>query len=160
MRWMFVAAYLALSSRPAMGENDQGAYPQQPPMSQWQKPPAPPQIPGQAPGQPYAEDTTVQSQPHLGIVVMGLTRDLRGYFGAPVDRGVLVAHVESNSIAQRAGLQVGDVIIRIADRPIVTTDDVIAALDAQHGGRVQLHVIRGGAPFRIDAMFPERPTQL
>lgn len=160
MRWMFVAATLALSCSSAMGENDQGAYPQQPPASQWQKPPPPPQIPGQTPGQPYAEDTTVQSQPRLGIVVMGLTRDLRGYFGAPVDRGVLVAHVDSDSIAQRAGLQVGDVIIRIADRPIVTTDDVISALEAQRGGRVPLHVIRGGVPFRLDAMFPERSNQL
>ncbi len=156
---MFVVAYMALSCGYAAGENGQGAYPQQPPV-EWQKPPAAPAIPGQTPGQPYAEDTTIQSQPRLGIVVMGLTRDLRGYFGAPVDRGVLVAHVESNSIAQRAGLAVGDVIIRIADRPIATTDDVIAALEASPGGRVQFHIIRGGTPMRVDAMFPERSTHL
>jgi S1-C subfamily serine protease len=40
----------------------------------------------------------------LGVMVMGLTPDLRKHFGAPEDRGVLVAQVESGTPAATAGM--------------------------------------------------------
>src|SRR5579871_5943521 len=49
----------------------------------------------------------------LGVMVMGLTPELRKHFGAPDDRGVLVAHVESGTPAATAGIEVGDVIVEV-----------------------------------------------
>ena len=51
----------------------------------------------------------------LGIFVQDLTADLAGAFGMEKGAGVLVAEVDKDSTAEKAGLQAGDVITRIAD---------------------------------------------
>ncbi len=57
-----------------------------------------------------------------------MTPDLRQLFGAPEGRGVLVAHEEPDSLAARAGLQVGDVLTSIGGQKIQSADDVVSAL--------------------------------
>jgi S1-C subfamily serine protease len=54
------------------------------------------------------------SKGRLGVMVMSLTPELRKHFGAPDDRGVLVAHVEPDTPAAKAGVEVGDVIAPIS----------------------------------------------
>ena len=54
----------------------------------------------------------------LGIELQGLTTELRKYFGVSEDIGVLIARVEKDSVAEKSGLQVGDVIIRINQETI------------------------------------------
>lgn len=88
---------------------------------------------------------------HLGIVVEGMTRDLRSYFGAPSDRGVLVARVVHGSPAERAGLRVGDVLLDVGNRSIRSADDVISALAEQPTGQVRIDVIRQGRQLRLQA---------
>lgn len=51
----------------------------------------------------------------LGIFVQDLTADLAGAFGLEKGAGVLVAEVDKNSTAEKAGMQAGDVITRIAE---------------------------------------------
>ena len=46
----------------------------------------------------------------LGVMVLGLTPELREHFRAPSDRGVMIARVEPKSVAETAGLAVGDVL--------------------------------------------------
>ncbi len=152
---------------------DQNPYQQQQPYPQYSQ--ATPQQPeytqpeAQQPAQPQqgtqqparsGEDAVVESfeyasgGSHLGVVVEGMTRDLRNYFGAPKDRGVLVAHVERHSAAARAGLMVGDVLVAVGDQPIRSADDVISALAARNAGAVHLDLIRQGRPMRVDATLP------
>src|SRR5262245_11742432 len=50
----------------------------------------------------------------LGAQIADMTEDLRKYFGAPADSGVLVTHVDADQPAAKAGLKVGDVIIEAA----------------------------------------------
>ncbi|HEU4733041.1 MAG TPA: PDZ domain-containing protein [Kofleriaceae bacterium] len=95
-------------------------------------------------------------QSHLGILVMGMTQELRRFYGAPPDRGVLIAKVEPGSAAERAGVQVGDVLVRVGRQRVGSGDDVIQALGAQNGGRVRLVVIRQNHPVRLDANLPRR----
>ncbi|HEY0478037.1 MAG TPA: PDZ domain-containing protein [Kofleriaceae bacterium] len=94
---------------------------------------------------------TSSSQPRLGVLVMPMTPDLRRHFGAPVDRGVLIARVEPNSAASRAGIQVGDVLVRVGRQRVRSGDDVVQALTARGGGRIPLSVIRAGQLVRLDA---------
>jgi hypothetical protein len=102
-----------------------------------------------------AEVQTIQAgQSHLGIVVMGLTSELRQFFGVIGDRGVLIAHVEPGSAASRAGLRVGDVLVRVGRTSVRSGSDVLQALAAQPGERIRIVVVRQGRPQRIDAMLP------
>jgi serine protease Do len=76
---------------------------------------------------------------------MGLTPELRTYFGAPSGNGLLVAHVDASGPAARAGVRVGDVITSVNDNPVEDATDITAALAQarDQGNRiVSLRVIR------------------
>ncbi|HEY6174925.1 MAG TPA: PDZ domain-containing protein [Kofleriaceae bacterium] len=117
------------------------------------------QSPSQNTDQDQDEDTvetqTWQTgQTRLGVMVMALTPELRRFFGITSDRGVLIARVEPGSAAARAGIQVGDVLTRVANQPVRTGDDVLQALAAHSGERIRVGVVRQGRMVRLFARLP------
>lgn len=66
--------------------------------------------------------------PMLGIMgeALGQEKQLAAYFG--VEEGVLVKSVNARSIAEKAGIKAGDVILKIEDTRISTTRDIGMAL--------------------------------
>lgn len=88
----------------------------------------------------------------LGVMVMSLTPELRAYFGAPADKGVLVAKVEPNSAAAKAGIKVGDVIVGVNRVNVGDASDVISALaDTKQGDVAHVDVIRDKKQVGLDA---------
>ena len=59
----------------------------------------------------------------LGVFVQSLSVDLAGAFDVAAGRGVLVAEIAEGSAAENAGLQPGDVIIRMAKTDINSAQD-------------------------------------
>jgi len=59
----------------------------------------------------------------LGMFVQDLTVELAGAFAVDAGRGALVAELAEDSAADDAGLQPGDVIVRMADRQINNAQD-------------------------------------
>jgi C-terminal processing protease CtpA/Prc len=95
----------------------------------------------------------------LGVMVMSLTPDLRTYFGAPTGKGVLVAKVEPNSAAAKAGIKVGDVIVEVKGESVDDASDVISALaDSKQGDKAHVEVIRDKKRVGLDAMMSPRKT--
>lgn len=70
----------------------------------------------------------------LGIQLVDLTPELRAHFGVAADRGVMVARVEEESPAARAGLQVGDVITAIDGERVDSAWALGAAVRAHEAG--------------------------
>lgn len=80
----------------------------------------------------------------FGIQAQNLTKTLSAQLGTEVDRGVLVAEVWADSPAREAGLQRGDVIIRIGAQPVRNLKDAAVALrSTQAGERVFIRIVRG-----------------
>jgi len=59
----------------------------------------------------------------LGLFVQDLTVELAGAFAMDVSKGALVAEISPGSAAEDAGLQPGDVIVRIEEREIDDAQD-------------------------------------
>jgi Do/DeqQ family serine protease len=59
----------------------------------------------------------------LGIFVQDLTPELAGAFGVDMGGGVLVAEVAADTAAEEAGLQPGDIIVAMDERPIGSAQD-------------------------------------
>ena len=92
----------------------------------------------------------------LGVMVMSLTPELRKHFGAPEDRGVLVAHVESGTPAAAAGIEVGDVIIEVHEKKIDAAPDVLSALaDVGKGQHAKIELVRDGKSRTLDATLAD-----
>jgi membrane-associated protease RseP (regulator of RpoE activity) len=79
----------------------------------------------------------------IGAALNGLTPELREFFGAPSDAGVLVASVTENGPAAKAGLRVGDVITSVDGNRIGESFDIAQAMKGKHAGdNVRLDIVR------------------
>jgi membrane-associated protease RseP (regulator of RpoE activity) len=93
----------------------------------------------------------------MGIRLIGITDELRGHYGAPKDAGVLVAEVEANSPAARAGIEVGDVITTVDGNRVTSTEDVSRAIRPKKGGEtVDVELVRGRSPRKVTVTLDER----
>lgn len=112
--------------------------------------------------------------PWLGIKGITITPLLVDEFGLPVERGVLVSEVITDSPAEKARIrggtreveirgrevrQGGDIITSIDDREIVQFEDLLAYLVMQTGAgqEVTLHIIRDGSEQALKVMLEARP---
>jgi membrane-associated protease RseP (regulator of RpoE activity) len=96
----------------------------------------------------------------LGVHLIDITPDLRAHFGAPRDAGVLVAEVEPDSPAAKAGVQVGDVITKIDGERTESSGDVSHAVRRKKGGEtVKIEVERNRASKTLSATVEERKVK-
>ncbi len=85
------------------------------------------------------------THPYMGVSLQTVDEQLASQLGfAGTTAGALVRFVDPNSPAETAGLDRGDVIVKIGDREISSTEDVFAAV-RQHkvGESVPFEVLRG-----------------
>jgi membrane-associated protease RseP (regulator of RpoE activity) len=80
---------------------------------------------------------------YLGIAMTELSPELRTHFGAPENAGVMVAHVEPGSPAEKAGLAVGDIIVAMDGQLMESSFDIRGHLrDLDEGTLVGVEVRR------------------
>ncbi len=82
-------------------------------------------------------------RPRLGVSIQSLGDQLAEYFG--VEGGALVTAVTEDSPAEDAGLEAGDVIVRIGDVDVADPGELLEALSDLEAGSVDVTVIRDGA---------------
>jgi serine protease Do len=102
----------------------------------------------QASSRPVAPDTEVA----FGATIKPLNRELASQFKTKVNEGLIVTAVENGSLAQRRGLQPGDLIIEVNRKPVSTLEEFREALEAADpkGKGILLYLVsRGGSRFVV-----------
>jgi serine protease Do len=95
--------------------------------------------------------------PSLGISAEDLSGQLGTYFGAPDGTGILIREVRSGTAAAKAGLQSGDVIVKVDGKPVRTLADLRVVLrDKSDQKSVGLGIIRKAAELSVTVGI-ERP---
>ncbi len=83
--------------------------------------------------------------PGLGVQLSTIDPSRRARLGLDAgETGALVVSVDPNGAAQNAGIERGDVITQVAERPVFGPDDVQAAIDASSDGAVLMRIKRAG----------------
>jgi len=78
-----------------------------------------------------------------GFKVQEITPVIASYLGLSSSDGVLVARLDKNGPAEKAGLKIDDIITKINKYQIKTTDDAeIAVTDVSVGDKMNLEIIR------------------
>ena len=96
------------------------------------------------------------SRAKLGVAVQEIDRGIADSFGLPNTQGALVANVEKDGPASRAGLQQGDVILKFNGRSILRSGDLpIAVAEAAPGSTASIEVWRKGKLERLSAKLSE-----
>jgi serine protease Do len=86
-----------------------------------------------------------RDRPRLGIYYEDITEQLARFLGVDEGTGVLITSVIEDSPAEKAGLQAGDVIIRIGDQTVKDSGDLMEALqDRDADESLPVTVIRKG----------------
>lgn len=94
----------------------------------------------------------------LGLEVQALTPELAESFGLLDSPGILVAGVYREGPAAKAGLQPGDVILKIANEDAQdgrTSMNQVARM--QPGEKIKLDILRNGQPNTLNATIGVRP---
>jgi serine protease Do len=82
--------------------------------------------------------------------------EVLGLFGAPSDKGFRLDSIDV--AADDAGIQVGDILVSIADRHIERSDDVWLSSESHEAGeRVGVRVLRDGKPLEFSLVFDAEP---
>ena len=99
------------------------------------------------------------ARPWLGIGAQ--TVPLPGTAGAApgAASGLLVTSLAAGGPAERAGLLIGDIIVRAAESAAADLRELRQALAAHVGKKVALAVVRGGAPLDLQASVGEWPGE-
>ncbi|HZW72842.1 MAG TPA: PDZ domain-containing protein, partial [Caldimonas sp.] len=77
--------------------------------------------------------------------------------GATEQSGLLVTALVAGGPAERAGLKIGDIIVRAAESAAANLRELRQVLAAHVGGIVTLGILRGGAPLDLSAEVGEWP---
>lgn len=95
----------------------------------------------------------------LGVEAEALESQLAAYFG--VKEGVLVRSVTKSTVAEKAGLKAGDVLLKVDDMKVMTPRDVTTAIRTARSKdrkQVALLVMREKREVTLNATFEDEPT--
>jgi len=97
----------------------------------------------------------------LGINVGEIPEMLGAHLDVPDGQGVLVRVIAPGSSAEKAGMQMHDVILKIADQPVVSHHDVLNLVSKhQSGDKLKIDVLRKGDRHTLEAVLDPRPDDL
>ena len=98
---------------------------------------------------------------YLGVATQTVTADLQKQYHLSRSSGVEVGSVTANGPAAKAGLKIGDIIIKIDGKDTLESSDVLISVrDKKPGDTVQIVFDRGGKQMTVTVTLEERPANL
>jgi S1-C subfamily serine protease len=113
-------------------------------------PPVPPAAPDKAvkrvpaaPARPARPAWVFEQRKYIGVYPMELNRELAEHYGVKEGTGLLVSRLTEGGPAEKAGLRVGDIIVRVDGQRIESTNDLIDRIQARSkGDKVKIEALR------------------
>jgi serine protease Do len=95
----------------------------------------------------------------LGVLIQDVTKDLADSFGMDHPRGALIARVLPQSPSEKAGLQVGDVIVSFNGTPIYTSSELPPLVGRSNVDKpATLKILRKGKTRTVEVNIGELPS--
>jgi serine protease DegQ len=97
----------------------------------------------------------------LGVVIQDIDPNLAQAFQLQQKQGAVLIEIQANSAAAKAGLQIGDVVLSINQRPVNNAADLRNQIGLLRiGETATLSIIRDGKQRQIDVVLTGRPHTL
>lgn len=102
----------------------------------------------------------VTNKPYLGITGGSMTEQMAAQFRYDIDSGVFVYSVEEGGAADKAGLQMGDVIVKVGDKDITSMEDLnVVKKQYSAGDTATFTVYRDGQEMTVEVTWDAVPAQ-
>jgi serine protease Do len=97
---------------------------------------------------------------YLGVYIQDITAAMEDTFGVKAGEGVLVSDTISGSPAEKVGIKSGDVILKVNDTPVGSTDELIQEISTKPvGSEVTLDIVRDKEPMQMKVTLAEKPSE-
>jgi S1-C subfamily serine protease len=94
----------------------------------------------------------------VGLWPVALPSSMQSKLDLTESRGLMVQHVEPGSPADKAGMLMGDLLVRLNSTPVSDLDELHSRLTADTvGTSAEAVVVRGGALAKLKIQIEERP---
>jgi len=101
----------------------------------------------------------ITNKPYLGITGGTMTEQMAAQYRYNITEGVFVYSVEEGGAAQKAGLQMGDVILKVDDHEIASMEDLtVVKKQYSAGDTVTLTIYRGSAELTVELTWDAVPA--
>jgi serine protease Do len=98
---------------------------------------------------------------YLGILPQAITRDLAEALGVEAKSGILVAEVVEDGPADKAGMERGDIIVKLNGQKASEVDEFrLNVAQAGVGADVDVEILRDGDTKTLEVTLGERPTRV
>jgi S1-C subfamily serine protease len=95
----------------------------------------------------------------VGMQPVRLPRKIREALKLASETGVMLMGIEPDSPAEKAGANLGDVLVALDGKPVCDIDDVQTFLSSERVGKVaKASILRGGALVELAIAIGERPA--
>ena len=102
----------------------------------------------------------VTNKPYLGITQGTLTAQMAAQYRYDITQGVFVYSVEKGSAADKAGLKMGDVIVKVDDTDIAASEDLVAVKKSYSAGDTSAFTIyRDGTTQTVSVTWGSVPAE-
>ena len=92
----------------------------------------------------------------IGVSIQEVTRDLAESFGLDKAAGALISSVEKGGAADKAGIQVSDVILKFDGKTVASSSDLVRLVAATHpGSKVSVQLWRKGESKEVNLTVGE-----
>jgi len=98
-------------------------------------------------------------RPWLGVAVTTVTSSIQHYYNLSVNTGALITSITSDSPASEAGLETGDIIIKMGGEDVSTVEDLVSAIKShQIGDQVEIVYYCGNVQKVTNATLGAAPS--
>ncbi len=95
----------------------------------------------------------------LGVGIADLTPDVAKALKVDAPEGAIVQHVEKGQPADKAGVQVYDVVTEVNGKQITSASELITYISQiPIGQKAKLHIYRDGKPLELSVTVEQRPS--
>lgn len=100
----------------------------------------------------------ISARPWLGIVGLSLTEEISRYYALPVDRGVVITRIMDGSPADRSGLIVGDIILKLDNTSIPHIEDLSREIHKRKiDTKMRVTIFRNGRELTLEVTLSQLP---
>lgn len=98
------------------------------------------------------------TRPYIGVVIQDVTKDLADYLNLKEPKGAIIGDVSPDGPAEKAGLMRGDVILKINNKEIKTSNDVSNFVSkTKVNQKLVLLILRNGKTQFVSVKVGKRP---
>jgi len=116
-------------------------------------------VEGRIPGEKVGVWRPFESQKFIGVTIETLDEGLSEFFGLKEGVGILIRIVDKNGPADKAGLKVGDLIVKADGKRVETTDELVKLIhEKEKGETIKLEILRDKKIMTVDVEIDENES--